>query len=1710
MFQEVDHISTVRELIELRAQSQPAASFLIEAETGRVLTFGQLEQQSIVLSNQLREAGLERGGKVAFLMDNGLFPAQLFLGAMYGGFVAVPLNVRAGASQLSYTLDHSDAQVVYVDPDYRSLLDEVLTNIQRPIRVIPAAVDGIVLTPEVPSLLAELVPPAPDDPALLMYTSGSTGHPKAAVHSHRTIMAHGRNSIAAHQFTSGDRALLVLPLYHINAECVTLVPMLMSGGSVVIPRRFNVSQFWDWLDDYRCTWSGVVPTIISQLLDWQDPREHERHAMFQRIRFIRSSSAPLAPSLHREFLEKFDLLLIQAMGSSEGGNVFSNPLPPGENKIGSAGLAWGFETRIINREGLDVSQGDSGEMLIRGPGLMQGYYKQPEETAAAVDQDGWLHTGDLAYQDEDGSFFVVGRSKELIIKGGVNIAPRQIDDVLESHPAVLEAAAVGIPDHYMGEDLVAFVVLRNGVVCDEDKLLTFCEGHLGHFKTPTRIFFADDLPKGPSGKVQRLRLRDDAAQLVNSSRDSQRHSVSNEFHTTQSALEQIIAESWAEALCRNQFDRDDNFFALGGHSLLAVQCVSRLRERIPVPLSLSDFFEHATVVEQAALIMHRLQGATTKSLSLPDEVPQPAAAIPQRDRTLPCPLSPAQKRLWFMERLNPDARAYNESEGARLVGELNVDALESALNLVIARHEILRTTIQLLDNEPIAIVHETWQLQIKKLDLSALPAEKRQAEVERLLTEEPRQPYHLETEPGIRATLLCLGPREHVLILMMHHIICDWSSEGVLWRELSNLYRMLSRGETPALQPLTIQHGDYAALQVKRNKETDFAEDLAFWKQNLRGAPQLLELPADRTRPAVQSHQGARRRLVLNSNLTKALRDMSQRAETTPFTVFAATLITLLYRYTGQEDILLGIPLADRDRKELQQVIGFLLHIQALRTEVSADMTFRELLGRVQKGVLALFLHREVPFDQVVREIQPERNLSYSPIFQVMLNWRDRDQMLSFIGLEGLAIESLLAESRTSKYHMTLFVTDCGEEIWLEMEYSTDLFDEPRIDRMLRHVQVLLESAVGNPDRALSAFPILTDAEQRQLVEWNETKAGYPADACLHELFEAQAKKTPESVAVEFNGQCLTYSELNRLGSAFARRLQALGVVPGIPVAVYVERSLEMAVALLGILKAGGAYLPLDLSFPQDRIAFMLEDAQPRVLVTLGKLRAKLPHHPAEVVCIDEFAHAEETPLVQVGKPEHLAYIIYTSGSTGKPKGVEVSHRSVVNFVTSMRVAPGLDARDTLLSVTTPSFDIFGLEIWLPLTTGAKVVIVSPETARDGEELKVAIQRSGATVMQATPSTWRLLLEAGWEGNPNFKILCGGEAWPEELAAQLLPKCQSLWNMYGPTETTIWSAVHRVLPQAPVSIGPPIANTQFYVVDRHLQPVAVGIPGELLIGGDGVARGYWNRPDLTAAKFIRNPFDKHGESRLYRTGDLVRYLPDGNLEFLGRIDQQIKIRGFRIELEEIESVLLSHSAVREAAVIVRQDGEKQLVAYVVPAEGSSFASTELRDHLKRKLPDYMVPTSWVSLPALPLTPNKKLDRKALPAPDAGAVPALSSGYVSPDNETERKIAEVWQNVLKVAHIGRDDNFFDLGGHSLLMVSVNTQLREAFNRDISMVDMFGFTTVRALANHLCGARTDAEEAIHTQAVETQHTARKLASRRRQVLLDFANELVEEPV
>ena len=844
------------------------------------------------------------------------------------------------------------------------------------------------------------------------------------------------------------------------------------------------------------------------------------------------------------------------------------------------------------------------------------------------------------------------------------------------------------------------------------------------------------------------------------------------------------------------------------------------------------------------------------------------------------------------------------------------------------------------------------------------------------------------------------------------------------------------------------------------------------------------EFLTDHPRPAVQTHRGARQELMLPDSLTEALRGMGRREGATLFMVLLAAFQALLARYSGQEDIAVGSPIAGRNQAETEDLIGFFVNTLVLRTDLSGDPTFKELLRRVREVALGAYAHQDVPFERLVEELQPERDMSRTPLFQVMFALRNVPQRSQ--ELPGLVSETLYGAGERAMFDLTLFMGEGPEGLGATFEYNTDLFDPATIERMAEHLRTLLESIAADPGQRVSELELLTEAERHLLLmEWNDTRAEYPEDRCVHELFEERAQRTPDAIALVFEDQQLTYRELNRRANRLARHLQKSGVEPETLVGICVERSLEMVVGLLGILKAGGAYVPLDPAYPKERLSFMLEDAKAPVLLTQQRLLEDLPEHVPEVICLDsgweEVAKESGENPIGGSRVENLAYVIYTSGSTGKPKGVQISHRALTNFLCSMRWHPGLTDEDVLLAVTTLSFDIAALELFLPLAVGSRLVMVSRETASDGNSLLERLAGSGATVMQATPATWRLLLEAGWEGSGRLKVLCGGEALPKQLAGQVSKRCSSLWNMYGPTEATIWSTVHKVGPETdlaagsgPVPIGRPIANTTAYVLDSHLRPVPVGVGGELHIGGEGLARGYLGRPELTAEKFIPDPFDGGSGERLYKTGDLARYRPDGSLEYLGRLDDQVKVRGFRIELGEIETALDRHPAVLRAVASAREGtlGDKQLVAYVVPGSQPLGLLTELKGYLQKKLPAYMVPSTFTLLDEMPLTPNGKVNRKALPAPDPSGFRA-ENAYAEPRTPVEEQLVEIWEEVIGLERVGIHDNFFELGGHSLLATRVVSRVRKVFQVELPLLSLFEEPTIAGLSERIEEARRGAQ-------------------------------------
>ena len=1140
--------------------------------------------------------------------------------------------------------------------------------------------------------------------------------------------------------------------------------------------------------------------------------------------------------------------------------------------------------------------------------------------------------------------------------------------------------------------------------------------------------------------------------------------------------------------------------------------------------------------EKRALLLKRLQEARHGAAR-----PQ---TIPRRPDPHTAPLSFAQQRLWFLEQLGQGRPAYNMPGLVRIHGPLNVTALRHSLNEIVRRHEALRTTFAARDGELMQVIAPELTIPLPVEDLSHLPPDEREAEVQRRAVAAARRPFDLAQGPLMRVSLLRLAEEEHACLFVMHHIIADGWSMGVFRHELGTLYKAFCAGQPSPLPELSIHYPDFALWQRRwlagetptdgRDGRGETLQDqLAYWRRQLDNVP-VLELPTDRPRPPVLTFRGTRRGFRLSRELTEQLKTLSRQERVTLFMTLLAAFQVLLYRYSGQEDISVGTVVANRNRPEVEPIIGLFINTLVLRTDLAGDPTFGELLQRVRQVVVEAYAHQDVPFEVLLDELHPRRDPSYTPLFQalfILQNFPAETPELPGLELSGLAVDN-----ETAKMELMLTMGDREGVLRGGVEYNTDLFDDATIERMIGHFQTLLSAIVADPSRHISELPLLTAAERHQLlVEWNNTATDFPTDKLVHQLFEEQAARTPDAVAVTFEGQSLTYRQLNRRANQLARALRRVGVGPETLVGLLVERSADMIVGLLGTLKAGGAYVPLDPHYPAERLAFMLEDAQVPVLLTQAHLRvgaglrpAPTPPSPWEglgegrhltIICLDSdwetIAQESDENLDSQITSANLAYVIYTSGSTGIPKGVQIEHRSLLNYVHAAIKAFELGPQDRVLQFASISFDAAAEEIFPTLACGACLVLRNDAMLSSVSTFLETCREQGLTVLDLPTVYWHQMVLDMVAQNlalpPHLRlVIIGGEkALPERLLAwhQAVGTQVRLLNTYGPTEATIvatmWELPATLGPDAAwreVPIGRPVANVQTYVLDPHLNPVPIGVPGELYIGGAGLARGYLNRPDLTARSFIQNPFS----TRLYKTGDLVRYLADGNLEFLGRVDYQVKVRGYRIELGEIEAILAQHPAVQEAVVVAREDrpGDRRLVAYVVPAHSVSGTTEEaeriepslpaplpptasrggsetrpyetrpyetrpnetrhlLRRFLLDRLPDYMVPAAFVLLDELPLTPSGKVDRQALPPPDSRGG-SETRPYVAPRTPTEEKIAAIWADVLNVDRVGVHDSFFDLGGHSLLAIQVLTRLRTAFQVEVPLGRLFETLTVAGLA------------------------------------------------
>ena len=1017
--------------------------------------------------------------------------------------------------------------------------------------------------------------------------------------------------------------------------------------------------------------------------------------------------------------------------------------------------------------------------------------------------------------------------------------------------------------------------------------------------------------------------------------------------------------------------------------------------------------------------------------------------IRRRPAGEPVPLAFPQLQIWLHAQMATDVPFYNDALTVYRHGPLKRDVLERCLLEIIRRHEIWRTTFEVSDGVPIQIINSVpSSFPLPLNDLRDLTETERDAEANWLATQDARLSFDLRQGPLLRARILRMGDEDYRLHMVFHSIVSDAISlYRILPQELAALYEAFSTGKPSPLPELAIQYGDFAYWQRSQLSSELWSERMAFWRKQLAGELPVLEWPTDHPRPTVETHRGELQRFTIAENLVRLLRGFGQREGASLYMTLLAGFALLLHRYTGQVDLILGGASAGRKHSETDSLLGYFVNPLALRIDLSNNPTFRELLARVRAVVLDSLSHDDVPYPHVVRAVHQKPDPSRNPLFQVMLSQQPQVSEMP-PGWDAITDE---VSNGGARLDLVVILEDRGDRVFGPIAYNPDLFDSSTISRMVGHWQTLLRAATSDPAKHISELHILTDAEQQQiLVGWNDTAVKYPEELCLHELIEHQAERTPNATALIFEREELSYRELNARANRLAHYLRRFGVGSDKLVGVCMDRSVEMVVALLGILKAGGAYVPLDPSYPKDRLTFMVQDSELKILVTQGVLQGEWSGSPLELICIDRdwplIARERPDNPPSVSTPEDLAYVIYTSGSTGNPKGVQITHRNLVNFVSSIKEKPTITERDILLAVTTISFDIAGLELYVPLSVGARIVLASRQITMDGQELVRSLEQEGVTVMQATPITWRLMIDSGWKGKADLKILCGGEALSRDLADKLLERAASVWNMYGPTETTIWSTLSQVMPGSePIDIGKPIANTEAYILDSSLQPVPIGITGELYIGGDGLARGYLGRPELTAERFVPHPF--RVGLRLYRTGDLARFRPDGAIECLGRTDHQVKIRGFRIELGDIECALRQHEAVREAVVIAREDvrGDRHLIGYLV-LEDRPTSLADIRNFLRQKLPAYMIP-ELIKMNRLPLTPNGKVDRKALPVPDLEKSPEGSS-LGEPRDEIEKLLARFWNEILKVERVSVHDNFIDLGGHSLLAIQVVARLQSA--------------------------------------------------------------------
>jgi len=1678
---EVVHFAGVHRLIAERATQTPKAPALVCA--GRSLTYSEMEARSAALARRLRALGVGGGGPetvVGVYLERSPEALVALLGVLRAGGTYLPLDPLYPRERLAFMLEDSGAAVLVTREGLRAEL--------------PAASSPLVVCLDGPGEVSspaafEIDAVDPASLAYILYTSGSSGRPKGVGISHAALLHHAQAMVRAYRLVPRDRVLQFASLsFDVAAEEV--YPSLLAGAAVVLlpdPRSAAPEALAGFLEREGVT---VVNLPSPYWHEWVDALAAGGERLPDGLRLVVVGSDRVAPeklAAWRDLVEERGSLTewANAYGLTEStitstlfrlpwrrGGVQVSPVPIGQ-PVGETSAC------VLDASGDPVPDGMAGELWLGGPGLARGYLGRPDLTADRFRPDPTftarhgepgarrLRTGDLARVRPDGHLELLGRADSQIKIRGFRLEPGEIEAALCAHPGVSQA-------------VVTVRETRDARDADNDRLLAAClvaspgaptpSAHelreqllatLPEPMVPAAFVFLESLPLTPSGKVDRLALaRIDLATMGTVQRDTE------VYVTPRTPLEEVLAGLWASLLKVERVGARDDFFHLGGHSLLAGQLVARVRDLFEVDLPVREVFAAPTLEGLA----RRIEAA--RHASEPPLVPQPRVAGE------PSPASAAQQRLWLIDRLQPGSALYNVPAYFRIRGSapLSVGALATALDEIVRRHEALRTVFVIGAGEPMQTLEPYWPLgpaRLPQVDLSALPWERRRAEEARLAAAEAARPFDLARGPLLRGALLRLDPSEHVLLLDVHHIVSDGWSIGVLADELTSLYRGERLAE-PALQ-----YADFADWQRRWLTGEVLEAQLGYWRERLAGLPPL-DLPTDRPRPSVQSFRGAAVRLDLSPELKADLERVSRGQGATLCMTLLAGFQALLGRYSDQDDLGVGTPAAGRNRQEIEGLIGFFVNTLVLRADLAGRPGFAELVARARVTALGAYAHQDLPFDRLVEDLAPQRNLSRNPLFQAAFAFQNVPMPELDLG-SGLTMEAEDAPVSTAKFDLALFVQEERGGLAAVLEYCTDLFEAETARRLLAHFRALLEAAIAAPATPVEELPLLAEAERRELLlDRNRTRRAFPRDTPVHRLFEEQARRNPDAVAVVAGNERLTYAQLNRRANRLAHRLQSLGVGPDTPVAVVLERSVEMVAAFLAVLKAGGAYVPLDPRDPADRLAFVLDDtAAPVVIGRPAEMVAAglAPCESRALFCVDvDGTESMELPASWNGDmavevdAANLAYIIFTSGSTGRPKGVAVAHRAINRLVMNtdyVRLGPA----DRVGHLSNPAFDAAVFEVWGALLAGASLAVVPRDVALSPAALGEALVRERInTVFLTTALFNQMAREAPQSLSGLRQLLFGGEAVdPNWVRAALAAPPARLLHVYGPTESTTFTTWHQVR-EAPegavVPIGKPLANTAVYVLDARFEPVPSGVHGELCIGGEGLARGYWNRPDLTAERFVPDPFASlNGEpgARLYRSGDRVRQRLDGAVEFVGRIDHQVKIRGFRIEPGEIETALAMHPDVAGTLVMAREDlpGDRRLVAYVVPHAGAAPETRELRAFLAERLPHYMVPCRFVLLEAFPLNPNGKVDRRVLPPPDLSR-PEQEIPYTGPRTPLEERIAESWTQVLGIDRVGIHDNFWALGGHSLLATKVLSRLFDALGVELPLQALFEAPTLSGFA------------------------------------------------